>query len=97
VRAILDHLAAPFSTKSDIKQAVQAPTARLVVYDRGWGGAIAAIVVPTMDVVPVTPLGPHWHPWFGVSYSADDATIRTAYMFSRRETLDVPEDATWLT
>jgi hypothetical protein len=76
-------------------RAARNPSARCVLF-RDWGGDFAATISATGDIVPVERLGPRALPLMFVVYSANDATLRTAYMFSAIALLRLPEDAIWL-
>jgi hypothetical protein len=79
----------------DCHRAARDPAARLVLF-HDWGGDFAATISVALDAVPASRLGPRALPLLFVAYSADDATLRTAYMFSTLALLRLPEDALWL-
>ncbi len=80
---------------SQIRRAVRAASARLLVYERR-GGAIAGTLAPTRDVLPAARQGPRALPLFFVVYSADRGTITSGYQATGPEMLSIPGDARWL-
>lgn len=78
-----------------LRRAVRWPAARLAVYPRR-GGAIAAVVNRTADVVPSQRLGAGALPWLIVVYSADRGILVTGYQFSTFDEVSMPEEARWL-
>jgi hypothetical protein len=80
---------------ADIQRAVRAASAQLVIYERR-GGAIAAKLTPTGDVLPVSRQGRRTLPLFFVVYSADRGTTTSGYQATAPETLSIPGDARWL-
>lgn len=81
---------------SDIRATVQAPSARILVTEADWGGSFAAAITPTTDVVPAGRRGPGAQRLLFVLYSANDAILKTAYMFSDLTTLRLSGKTVWL-
>jgi hypothetical protein len=80
---------------SDLRTAVHHPYARVLLYDRA-GQVCAATISPTEDIVPIHRRGRDWLPHMLVVYWAQRATIRTGYMFSGIQELNLPEAIRWL-
>lgn len=80
---------------ADLRRAVRAPPARLVIYQRR-GGPVAATFTPSDRVLPASRRGPKALPWLYVVYSADRGIIVSGYQTSGLQTLSVPGDARWL-
>jgi hypothetical protein len=80
---------------ADLRAAVRHASARLTVYRRR-GGAVAAVVIPTTDVLSADRQGPRALPMLFVAYSADRGTIISGYQASDLRTLTIPEHALWL-
>lgn len=81
---------------NDIRAAVQSPSARILVTEADWGGSYAAAITPTSDAVPATRRGPNRQRLLFVLYSADDAILKSAYMFSDLTTLRLSGKTVWL-
>jgi hypothetical protein len=79
---------------SDLRQAVQGPPARLVIYRRR-GGHIAGVFLA--NVVPPGRRGPKTLLWLYVVYSADRGIIVSGYQVSSLQEVRMPGDARWLT
>jgi hypothetical protein len=79
----------------DLRAAVRHSQARILVYERS-GDVCAATVTPTVEAVPRDRLGERWLPHLLVVYSARHGIVRTAYMFSDFNELDMPEAIRWL-
>lgn len=79
----------------DLRRAIRAPSARLVVYER-QGGHLAATITPTSASVPAARRGPRALPWLLVIYSADRGIIVTGYQVSALETISMPQEVRWL-
>lgn len=80
---------------ADLRSAVRHESARIGVYQRR-GGAIAAIVVPTAEVLSADRRGPRALPWLFVAYSADRGTIISGYQATALDRLSIPEHVRWL-
>ncbi|MFN8514462.1 MAG: hypothetical protein U0841_18105 [Chloroflexia bacterium] len=80
---------------SDLRRAILAPTARLLVYERR-GGAIAATITPTDDVLESARQGSGSLPNLLVVYSADRGAIITGYQYSTWSSTGLPEEVVWL-
>jgi hypothetical protein len=80
---------------ADLRRAVLAPTARLLVYERR-GGTIAATITPTDDVLEGARQGSRSLPNLLVVYSADRGQIITGYQFSTWSSTGLPEEVVWL-
>lgn len=80
---------------ADLRQAVLAPTARLLVYERR-GGAIAATITPTSDVLESARQGSGSLPNLLVIYAVDRGAVITGYQFSTWEKTGLPEEVIWL-
>lgn len=80
---------------ADLRRAIRAPNARLVVYqDRG--GCLAATLAPLPESVPPERRGPRALPFVFVVYSTDRGTIITGYQVSRLAAVRLPAEAQWL-
>lgn len=97
-RVLQDKQWAPGTTADqyldDLRRGVRA-SSRLLVYHRR-GGAIAATVTPTDDVVPVTRRGSRALANLLVIYAADRGTIISGYQFSALDKIGIPQEARWL-
>jgi hypothetical protein len=80
---------------ADLRRSTEDPTARLVLYERR-GGAIAATLTPTDQVLPPERRGQGWLPNVLVIYSADRAIIVSGYQISERVAASIPGNARWL-
>ena len=80
---------------ADLRRAVRAPSAHLTVYSER-GGALAAALAPTAEVVQVQRQGPRALTNVAVIYSADRGIIVTGYQFSTLDRIRIPEGARWL-
>ena len=80
---------------ADMRRVIRTPSARLVVYSER-GGALAAALAPTAEVVSVQRQGPRALTNVAVIYSADRGIIVTGYQFSTLDRLRIPEGARWL-
>ncbi len=80
----------------DVRSAIRAKHARLVVF-RNWGGSFAATIVETESIVPSYRRGSRTERLLFSLYSADSAIIVTAYMISSLAALRLSGDARWLT
>jgi hypothetical protein len=98
-RIVIDEQWAPDTTPEqyleDLRQAVQHPTARLVVFARR-GGDLAATVAPVDAVVPLQRRGVRALQHLIVVYSVDRRMIVTGYHFSDESTVSIPREARWL-
>jgi hypothetical protein len=79
----------------DLRSAVLHPEARILVYARA-NSLVAATISPTDEVVPANRRGVNWLPNLLVVYSARHGNVRTGYMFSALEKLNLPEGFRWL-
>jgi len=79
----------------DLRTAVQHPQAKLLLYERA-ADVIAATMSPTYEIVAPKRLGERRLPYLLVVHSARHGTLRTGYMFSRIQELDLPEVIRWL-
>ena len=80
---------------ADLRRAIRATLASLVLYSHR-GGAIAATLVPTAASVPLHRQGFRALPNLVVIYSADRGIIVTGYQYSALDRLRIPEGAQWL-
>jgi hypothetical protein len=79
----------------DLRRAVRDPGARITVYER-HGGAVAAVVTPTEQILPPERRGPVAQPHLAVFYSADRGIIVSGYQFSALDQTSIPQEARWL-
>lgn len=79
----------------DLRRAVRDPVARITVYER-HGGAVAATVTPTEQILPPERRGPVAQPHLAVFYSADRGIIVSGYQFSALDQTSIPQEARWL-
>lgn len=77
----------------DLRQAVQDPSARLVVY-KSRGDNSAGVFAP--NVVSASRQGPRPEPFIYVIYSADRGIVVTGYQASSPQEVEVPGSARWL-
>ena len=79
----------------DLRRSVLHPEAQILVYARA-NGLVAATISPTDDVVPANRRGVNALPSLLVIYSALHGNVRTGYMFSGLDKLNLPEGVRWL-
>jgi hypothetical protein len=79
----------------DLRASCQHPRASVLVHTRA-ADLVAATIAPTADVVPMERRGSDWLPQLIVVYSARRGNVRTGYMFSTLEKLNLPETVRWL-
>jgi len=79
----------------DLHAGVQDPRARVLVFARP-GDIVAATISATSTAVPLARRGTEWHENLLVVYSALHGVLKTGYMFSGIDKLDLPEDIRWL-
>jgi hypothetical protein len=78
---------------SDLRRAVRATDARIMLYRRR-GGCLAAVVA--RNRIEPARLGSEAAPWILVVFSADLGTIITGYQIASAVQLNLPEDVLWL-
>jgi len=80
-----------------LHRAAHAPQARIALY-RQWGERdIAAIIVPTQDVLDPREAGRGSLPNLLVVYRADRGMLVSGYQFSTIDMVRIPRTALWLT
>jgi hypothetical protein len=80
---------------ADLRAAIQHPRARILVYER-TADYVSATISPTLEVVPGHRRGARSLPYLLVVYSARFSNIRTGYMYSEFNRLNMPEVVRWL-
>ncbi len=80
---------------ADLRASAAASSARRLVFGRR-GGAIAAAITPTAEVVPSARLGPRPLPNLIVLYAADRGIIVNGYQFSTLDATAIPGEGRWL-
>jgi hypothetical protein len=97
-RVMLDRQWADGTTEDeyleDLRRAVRAPAAHVVVYERR-GGHVAAVLAP--NTIPANRRGLDALPWIYVVHSADRGTMISGYQATSLQAISIPEDARWLT
>lgn len=78
---------------ADLRDAVRAPEARLVVYHRR-DGYIAGVFSP--NTLPLVRRGPGAEDWMYVVYAVDRGMIISGYQASGLHAISIPGDARWL-
>jgi hypothetical protein len=80
---------------ADLRTAARYPQGSVLVYARS-ADICAATISPTIEVVPDHGRGRRALPHLLVVYSAVHSVVKTAYMYSDRSELDLPEAIRWL-
>jgi hypothetical protein len=97
LRVVYDEQWAPGTTVAEylsaLREAIRAPSARLVIYTRR-GGRIASILTP--NAIPAHRLGAKPETWVCVVYAVDRGTILSGYQASSPRAVSIPGDARWL-
>lgn len=78
-----------------LRRAVRDISSRLVAYRRR-GGAIAAVISQTSEIIPAGLRGPGSLPLLVVIYSAARGILLSGYQASTWNAISIPEDARWL-